>query len=87
MLGDPLAKRRVDARLPSATAGLEVLDHVRRKPDGGRYLRIGARWPASADGRLGEFLRPAIGGEVGATSCSEPGAVERSFPFIWLSSC
>ena len=64
VLGDPLAKRRVDARLPSATAGLEVLDHVRRKPDGGRYLRIGARWPASADGRLGEFLRPAIGGEV-----------------------
>ena len=29
MLRDPLAKRRVDARLPSATAGLEVLDYLR----------------------------------------------------------
>ena len=32
MLRDPLAKRRVDARLPSATAGLEVLDYLRLPP-------------------------------------------------------
>ena len=84
VLGDPLAKRRVDARLPSATAGLEVLDHVGRKPDGGRHLRIGARRPASAKGRPGELLRPAIGGKVWSDVAFSWGR-RAVVPVHWLS--
>ena len=34
MFPDPLTERLVDPRLPSATASLEVIDHVLRQTDG-----------------------------------------------------
>ena len=84
---DPFAKGRVDARLPSATARPEVLDHVPRQADGGRHLRIGAWWPAPANGRPSELLRPAISGKVRSDVLFRTGAGRAFVPVHWLSSC
>ena len=87
MLTDPVAERGVDPCLPTPAACLEVVHHLRRKPDGGRDLGSLDPRPAAANRRLGELLRPAVPGKIWGVVTVKTWGLAAFVPSHRLSSC
>ena len=87
MLTDPVAKRGVNPCLPTPAACLEVVHHLRRKPDGGRDLGPLDPRPAATNRRLGERSRQAVPGKIRGIVTVETLGLGAFFRAHWFSPC